>query len=113
MHGDPEAVAGNRETFGDQLPGPGNSRFLEIISDREIAEHLEEGERTRVADLVDIRRPEALLDRGEATRRRLTPAQHVGNHLLHAGRGQQDGRIVLGYEAGARNLLAAFLFEKV
>ncbi len=43
------------EFLGDQVPGELNRPFLEIIAEREIAEHLEEGVVARgVADIVEV-----------------------------------------------------------
>ena len=56
----PEPAVGLRP--GQQFPGERNRLLLEVIAEREVAEHLEE---RRVpgglADLIDVRRPDALL----------------------------------------------------
>ncbi len=38
-----ELVAGNGEFLGDKLPRPGNGLLLEVVAERKVAEHLEEG----------------------------------------------------------------------
>ena len=46
---------------------------LEVLAEREVAEHLEERERPLVPDLVDVGRAEALHGRRQRCRRRLPP----------------------------------------
>ena len=47
-----------------------------------------------VADLVDIDRAEALLDRAHPLGGRFLEPEEVGSHLLHAGRGEEDGLVL-------------------
>src|SRR5207237_10307703 len=43
------------ELFGDEVPGELDGAILEIVAEREIAEHLEEGVMSRgVADIVEV-----------------------------------------------------------
>ena len=50
-----QPVGRHAELFGDQLPGKLDGALLEIVAEREIAEHLEEGVMARgVADIVEI-----------------------------------------------------------
>jgi hypothetical protein len=57
---------------GHELPGELDRALFEVLADREVAHHLEEGEVVAVeADLVDVGRPEALLVRGQQRRRGL------------------------------------------
>ena len=68
---------------------------LKYSPDREVAEHLEEREMARrQADLVDVGRPEALLDGREELRRRLFEPEEVRLQGLHARRREQHGRVV-------------------
>ena len=66
MHRREEPIGGQAVDLGQQLPGEGNRLALEVVADREIAEHLEEGQVRRVAHLVDISRAETLLHGGQA-----------------------------------------------
>ena len=55
IDGDQQLVLGQREVFGDQLPGELDRALLEVIAEGEVAEHLEEGVMARgVADIVEI-----------------------------------------------------------
>ena len=48
-------VAVQPELLGDQVPGKLDGLFLEIVAEREIAEHLEEGVMARgVADIFEV-----------------------------------------------------------
>ena len=67
---------------------------LEVVADREVAEHLEERQMVRGApDLVDVDRAEALLHGDEALVRRLLLAEEVALQRLHPGRGDEDALI--------------------
>ena len=94
-HTHPEALGIELQVLEDELPGEVDRPFLEVLAEREVAEHLEEGEvRAVEPDLVDVRRPEALLDGGEERRRRRLPAEEVRHQRLHARSGQQRGAVV-------------------
>ncbi len=68
---------------------------LEVLAEREVAEHLVEGEVVAVeADLVDVGRAEALLRGRGQQRRRLLAAEEEGHLRLHAGRRQQRRVVV-------------------
>ena len=57
---------------GDELPRELDGALLEVVADREVAEHLEERQVARGrADVVDVDRAEALLAARQARRRRL------------------------------------------
>ena len=85
VHGREEAIAGNTQVPGQELPGPVQRFPLEVIADGEVAKHEEERAVALVADLVDVDGAEALLDRDHALRGRLLQPQEVRRHLLHAG----------------------------
>jgi cysteine synthase A len=73
--------------------------LLEVLPEREVAEHLEERQVMSVEpDLVDVLRPEALLRRRRQRRGRRFAAEEVRHLRLHP-RGRQQRRAV----AGARN----------
>ena len=61
-----------------------------------------------VADFVDIDGAKALLDRAESVVRRRFQPQKIGRHLLHAGRGQQHGRIVVRHQRRRGHFLCCF-----
>ena len=86
---------------------------LEVLAEREVAEHLEEGQVVAVApDLVDVGRPEALL-RGAGERRgRRLAAEEVRHLRLHPG-GRQQRRVVVCArdERPRRQPLVALLLE--
>ena len=68
VHGDPEAVAVEAEALGEQLPGPRDGLGLEVVTEAEVAEHLEEAQVLgRTPDLLDVvvlaADPHALLHR--------------------------------------------------
>src|SRR5215510_12684190 len=52
---DKQFVLGQRVFFSDQIPGEFDRSLLEVVSEREIAEHLEESVMSRgVPDIVEI-----------------------------------------------------------
>ena len=68
--------------------------LLEVVADREVAEHLEEREVARgVADVLDVGRAEALLAARQPVVRRLLDAREVGLERVHARGREQDRRI--------------------
>ena len=63
VDGDPEAVAVVAEHLGEQLPGHRDGVVLEVVTEAEVPQHLEEGAVVRVgADDLDVGGAEALLD---------------------------------------------------
>ena len=55
IDGDGQLVLRQPEFLGDQVPGELDRAVLEIIAEREVAEHLEEGVMARgVADIVEV-----------------------------------------------------------
>src|SRR5205823_4127701 len=63
---------------------------------------LEEREVGAVADAIDVGCAKAFLDGAQPAGGRTGSPEHVRDHLLHPRGRQQNGRIVLGDEAGAR-----------
>src|SRR5665811_738291 len=99
VDGDPhlvrvEAVAAVGRGAGDQLPGVGDGTFLEVVTEGEVAIHLEErAVPGRLADLFDVLRPHALLHaRGTGPGSRLL-AEHVRDEWHHARDREQGGRV--------------------
>ncbi len=112
--GDPDPVGVHAETLGRELPSPGDRLGLEVVAEAPVAEHLEEGEvASGVADLLDVGRPEAFLDVGQARARRLLAAEEVGLERLHpGGRQQHRGVVDRGHERGRRHDAVAPLLEE-
>ena len=55
IDGDQQLVLRQAEFLGDQVPGELDRALLEIVAEREVAEHLEEGVVARgVADIVEV-----------------------------------------------------------
>ena len=102
---DQQLVLRQPEILGDQVPGKLDGLFLEIVSEREIAEHLEEGEMPRgVADIVEVvvlaAGAHALLRRRCARiRARLQPGEDI-LELHHAGIREHQRRVVARHERG-------------
>ena len=63
---DPDPLGVEAEVLERELPRHLDGALLEVVADREVAEHLEEGEvALGEADLVDVGRAEALLAGGQ------------------------------------------------
>jgi hypothetical protein len=81
----------------------GDRLFLEVVAEREVAQHLEEGVVAGgVADIVQVvvlaAGPDALLRRGRARMRRGLGAREHVLERHHAGVDEQQGRIVLRHQ---------------
>ena len=97
---DPNLAALDAERVGE-LQRPGDRLALEVVPEREIAQHLEEGEMARgVAHVLDVGRAEAALAGGDARRRRRLDAQIVRLVLLHAGGGEQNAGVTCRHQTG-------------
>ena len=103
-----QPVGGKAELPGHHGPGELDRQRLEIVAEREIAEHLEEGVVPRgVADIVEVvvlaAGPDHLLRGGGArVRARLLSGEDV-LELDHAGIGEQQRRIVARHQRAARH----------
>lgn len=117
VDGDPEllllqAVATVRDGGGEQLPGELDGSFLEVVTEGEVAAHLEEGAVPGgLPDLLDVQGAHALLDAGGARELRLDLAQEVRLEGHHAGIDQQQGGVV-GDQGRRRNDGVAALLEE-
>jgi hypothetical protein len=93
--GDPDLVRFEAKALRGELPGVLGGALLEVVADREVSEHLEEGEvPLGGADDLDVDGAEGLLAGGQALRRRLLLAPEVGLEGLHAGRREEDRGVV-------------------
>ena len=97
---------------GDELPGPGDGIGLGVAAEAEVAQHLEEREVTRVADVVDVTRTHALLARAGANLGHGLQALVVLLELVHARIGEQQRRVV-GNQRRGRIELAALRLEEL
>ncbi len=95
-HGHPDVLAAEAKDLPRELPRELDRALLEVLPDREVAEHLEERQvAQRRADLLDVGRAEALLAAGQRRRGRRLAPEEVRLQRLHPRRGEQH-RAVLG-----------------
>src|SRR5215207_6623414 len=101
-HRRPYSLRVESEALDRELPAPRDRLLLEVVAEAPVAEHLEEGQvAARVADLFDVGGPEAALDVGDPAGRRLLLPEEIGLEGLHAGRRQEDRRVVdRGHQGG-------------
>ena len=102
---DEEFVLGQVEVARDQGPRMLDRQLLEIVAERKIAQHLEEGQVARgVADIIEVVVLAAGADaflRGRGARREgLLGAGEDVLELHHAGIGEQQGVVTLRDERG-------------
>ena len=110
---DPELVLRQLDDFRQELPCPGNGLALEVIAEREVAEHLEERLMARrAADVLDITRADAALARRHARAGRLHLAREERLQRSHAGADQEERRVILRDQRETRQAQMAFLFRK-
>ncbi len=108
IDGDGELLGRQPEVARQKIPGEFDRIVLEIIAEREIAEHLEEGVVARgIADIVEVvvlaAGAHALLRRRRAdVGALLDPGEDI-LELHHAGVGEHEGRIVARHERARRN----------
>ena len=96
-HGDPDGSGVEAEALGGELPGELRRALLEVVADREVAEHLEEGEVARgQPHVLDVGGAKHLLAGGQPPRRRLLLPAEVGLERLHARGGEQHRGVVAG-----------------
>ena len=88
-----EAVLGQAQPLGHELQAEGYGVLFEVVADAEVAQHLEQGEVGRIADLVDVHRPERLLGGREPPVGGRRLAGEVGLELDHPGGRQQQCRV--------------------
>ena len=98
---------------GEELPRECDGFLLKIIAERPVAEHFEKRTMRGVANLVNISGAQTFLHVCEAHALRMLFTHQIGNERMHAGRGEQNGRIVLRNQGSALNNGVALGTEKV
>jgi hypothetical protein len=94
---DPDALGVEAEVLQRELPRHLDRAVLEVVAEREVAEHLEERQvALGETDLVDVRRAEALLARGQPLVRRLLAPLEVRLERVHARADEQRRGVVAG-----------------
>ncbi len=101
---------------GQQRPREGQRLLLEVVAEREVAEHLEEGvmpvRRPDVVEVVVLAADAHHLLRGRGARVvALLAAEKQVLELVHPGVGEQQRRVVAGDERRARHDAVAVLLE--
>jgi len=111
---DPQSVRIELEVVTRELPGELDGALFEIVSHREVAEHLEEGAVPGgQTHLVYVGGAEALLQAGEPATGRLGQPHEIGLELLHARRGEEHRRVFVGHERRAGDQQVVSLDEVV
>ena len=118
IDGDEQLVLLQAEVFGDQRPGELDRAILEVVAEREVAEHLEEGEMPRgVADIVEVvvlaAGAHAFLRGGGALIGPLLDAGEDVLELHHAGIGEHQRRVVARHQRRGRHDFVAVVLEEV
>ncbi len=106
---DPELVAVELEDRREQLPRPLDGLLFEVVADAEVAEHLEHRQVAVVADFIDVRGAEDLLHGDHARRGRLGEPHEVRLERHHAGAREEQRRVAVRHEGGARHAQMAAL----
>ncbi len=108
VDGDPELFFRQLELLGQQAPGELDGVVLEVVTEREVAQHLEEGVVARgVADVVQVvvlaAGADALLrGRGAAVGALVETQEHV-LELVHARVGEQQRGVVARHHRAGRH----------
>ncbi len=118
IDGRQQLLGRDAEFLGDQPPGELDGAFLEVIAEREIAEHLKKGVMPRgVADIVEVvvlaAGAHAFLRRDRARIGTLFEAGEDILELHHAGIGEHQGRIVTRHERRGRHDFVPLVGEKL
>ena len=96
---------------GKKLPAPLQGFFLKVVTEGEVAQHLEIGAVTgSLADVFDITGTDTLLTGADTLTGRLNFAGEVGLHRCHTGIDQQQGLVILGNQgkAGQAQMILGF-----
>ena len=108
-----ESVAAALDRPGQQLPRIRDGVVLEVVAEREVAVHLEEGAvPAGLPDLVEVRGADALLDGRRARPRRGLLAAEVGHEGNHPGHDEQQVRVVEGQRRAGHDGVPLLLEER-
>ena len=102
-HGHGQAVDRNIEVVlaGKEFETEFDGLILEIVTERPVAEHFEEGKMDGIADFIDIAGADAFLDVGEALSLGMLAAEQIRNQRMHARGGKEDGGVIIGDQGRA------------
>ena len=113
VYGRPKTILGHFENLRYEFPRPGERFLLEIISEREVAEHLEICAVARgLSDVVDIESADALLTGRHTVSRRLFLTGEELFQRGHSGIYEKQRFVVFGNERKAAQTQVSFGFEK-
>ena len=115
---DPELFGGQHEVLRQELPGEVDGVMLEVVAEREVAEHLEERVVAGgVADVVKVvvlaAGADALLGRRGAGVRALVEAEEHVLELVHAGVREEKRRVMGGDDRARGDDRVALAFVEV
>src|SRR5256885_14126777 len=106
-----QAVAAGVDGGDEQLPRERDRSLLEVVTEGEVAAHLEErGVARRLADLVDVEEAHTLLHADRALPRRWLLTEEVLLERRHA-RDREQRRRIVGDQRCRRHHSMAALFE--
>ena len=105
VNGDVKAVRRQAEQLRDQLPSVGDSSLLEIVSDAEVPQHLEERKVLVIAHFVDVRGAKTLLAAGEPSRWRCLLSHEKRFEGHHSGAGEQQRGVARRDQRGRGHVL--------
>ena len=113
-----QLVLRQAELLRDEFPGEFDRAILEVVAEREIAEHLEKSVMPRgVADIVEVvvlaAGAHAFLRSGGALVGALLDTGEDVLELHHAGIGEHQGRVVARHERRRRHDLVAVLRKEI
>ena len=118
IDGGGQLVLRQAEFLGDEIPGELDGAVLEIVAEREVAEHLEKGVMPRgVADIVEVvvlaAGAHAFLRGGGALVGPLLDAGKDVLELHHAGIGEHQRRVVARHQRRRRHDLVAVVGKEI
>ena len=112
IHGGIQTVFLQTHYLGQKLPAPCNGLVLEVIAEREIAQHLKIGAVAgSVTHIVNIAGADALLAGADPAAGRLFLPLEPGLHGGHSGVDEQDGFVILGYQRKAGQAQMVFALK--
>ena len=112
VDGGPDPVGVEPEGVDGQLPGPADGLALEVVAEREVAEHLEHRHVAGgAADVLDVVGAHALLVAGDPRGGRRGVAHEVGLERDHAGDRQQQGGVLRDQRRGVDDAVVALAEE--